>query len=61
MFRSEGRGSWNNYNSTAGNHRLQPIPGGLFRPSDLKTEIERLGIQVNFIEPNPLQPYTLTK
>ena len=26
-------------------------------PSDLKTEIERLGIQVNFIEPNPLQPY----
>jgi L-ascorbate metabolism protein UlaG (beta-lactamase superfamily) len=42
-------------------HRLQPQPGGLFRPADLKTEIERLGIQVNFIEPNPLQPYTLSK
>ncbi len=42
-------------------HRLQPVPGGLFRPSDLKTEIDRLGINVNFIDPNPLQPYTLTK
>jgi L-ascorbate metabolism protein UlaG (beta-lactamase superfamily) len=42
-------------------HRLQPQPGGLFRPSDLKTEIDRLGIQVNFIDPNPLQPYSLSK
>ena len=42
-------------------HRLQPQPGGLFRPSDLKTEIDRLGINVNFIDPNPLQPYTLSK
>ncbi len=42
-------------------HRLQPQPGGLFRPSDLKTEIERLGINVTFIDPQPLQPYTLTK
>jgi L-ascorbate metabolism protein UlaG (beta-lactamase superfamily) len=41
--------------------RLQPQPGGLFRPSDLRTEIERLGVSVNFIEPNPLQPYNLTK
>jgi L-ascorbate metabolism protein UlaG (beta-lactamase superfamily) len=42
-------------------HRIQAQPGGLFRPSDMKTEIERLGIQVNFIEPNALQPYVLTK
>jgi L-ascorbate metabolism protein UlaG (beta-lactamase superfamily) len=42
-------------------HRLQPQPGGLFRPADLRTEIERMGINVTFIDPNPLQPYTLTK
>jgi L-ascorbate metabolism protein UlaG (beta-lactamase superfamily) len=42
-------------------HRLQPQPGGLFRPADQRAEIERLGINVNYIDPNPLQPYTLTK
>jgi L-ascorbate metabolism protein UlaG (beta-lactamase superfamily) len=41
--------------------RLQPQAGGLFRPSDLRDEIQKLGINVNFIEPTPLQPYTLTK
>jgi L-ascorbate metabolism protein UlaG (beta-lactamase superfamily) len=39
----------------------QMPPGGLFRPSDLRAAIEQLGIDVTFIEPNPLQPYTLTK
>jgi L-ascorbate metabolism protein UlaG (beta-lactamase superfamily) len=42
-------------------HRLQPQPGGLFRPADLRAEIERLGLNVEFIEPVPGQPYTLTK
>jgi L-ascorbate metabolism protein UlaG (beta-lactamase superfamily) len=41
--------------------RLQPQPGGLFRPSDLRTALQEQGVNVNFIEPNPLQPYTLTK
>jgi L-ascorbate metabolism protein UlaG (beta-lactamase superfamily) len=42
-------------------HRLQPQPGGLFRPADLRNAIQELGVNVNFIEPNPLQPYTLIK
>jgi L-ascorbate metabolism protein UlaG (beta-lactamase superfamily) len=42
-------------------HRLQPQPGVLFRPSDLRDEIQKQGINVNFIEPTPAQPYTLTK
>jgi len=42
-------------------HRVRPQPGEYFRPSDLRTEIERLGINVNFIEPEPARPYTLTK
>ena len=42
-------------------HRLQPQPGGLFRPSDLRAQIQRYGVNVEFIEPVPLQPYTLTK
>jgi len=42
-------------------HQLQPQPSGLFRPSDLRTELQRLDVNVNFIEPNPLQPYALTK
>jgi L-ascorbate metabolism protein UlaG (beta-lactamase superfamily) len=42
-------------------HRLQPQPGSLFRPTDLQAELERMGVNVNFINPTPLQPYTLTK
>jgi L-ascorbate metabolism protein UlaG (beta-lactamase superfamily) len=42
-------------------HRLQPQPGGLYRPSDLRNALQEAGVNVNFIEPNPLQPYTLTK
>jgi len=42
-------------------HRLQPQPGGLFRPADLRTAIQEAGVNVNFIDPNPGQPYTLTK
>jgi hypothetical protein len=42
-------------------HRLQPQPGGLFRPSDLRNAIQELGVNVNFIDPTPLRPYTLTK
>jgi len=42
-------------------HLMQSQPGGLFRPSDLRTELQRLDVNVNFIEPNPLQPYALTK
>ncbi len=42
-------------------HRLQPQPGGLFRPSDLRNAIQEAGVNVNFIEPDPLRPYTLTK
>jgi hypothetical protein len=42
-------------------HRLQPQPGGLFRPADLQAELERMGVNVNFINPTPLQPYVLTK
>jgi L-ascorbate metabolism protein UlaG (beta-lactamase superfamily) len=42
-------------------HRLQPQPGGLFRPSDLRAAIENMGTNVNFIDPTPLQPYLLTK
>jgi L-ascorbate metabolism protein UlaG (beta-lactamase superfamily) len=42
-------------------HRLQPQPGGLFRPADLRNAIQEAGVNVNFIEPNPLQPYQLTK
>jgi L-ascorbate metabolism protein UlaG (beta-lactamase superfamily) len=42
-------------------HRREPVPGGLFRPADLRNAIQEAGVNVNFIEPNPLQPYTLTK
>jgi L-ascorbate metabolism protein UlaG (beta-lactamase superfamily) len=42
-------------------HRLQPRPGDLFRPADLRAEIQRLGINVEFIEPQPGQPYMLTR
>ena len=42
-------------------HRLQPQPGGLFRPADLRTAIQEAGVNINFIDPNPGQPYTLTK
>ena len=42
-------------------HRRDPQPGGLFRPSDLRTAIQEAGVNVNFIDPNPLQPYALTK
>src|SRR3954469_10492820 len=42
-------------------HRIQPQPGALFRPSDLRDEIQKQGINVQFIEPTPAQPYTLTK
>jgi len=42
-------------------HRLQPQPGGLYRPSDLRSALERMDVTATFIEPNPLQPYTLTK
>ena len=40
---------------------LHPQPGDLFRPSDLRAELQRLAVSANFIEPNPAQPYTLTK
>jgi L-ascorbate metabolism protein UlaG (beta-lactamase superfamily) len=42
-------------------HRRYPQPGGLFRPADLRNAIQEAGVNVNFIDPNPLQPYTLTK
>ena len=42
-------------------HRVQPQPGQLFRPSDLRAALEQLGVSVNFIEPVPLQPYTLSR
>lgn len=41
--------------------RLQAQPGGLFRPSDLRAAIQEAGVTVNFIEPNPAEPYNLTK
>jgi L-ascorbate metabolism protein UlaG (beta-lactamase superfamily) len=41
-------------------HRLQPQPGGV-RPTDLRDAMERMGLRLQFVEPVPLQPYTLTK
>jgi L-ascorbate metabolism protein UlaG (beta-lactamase superfamily) len=41
-------------------HRLQPQPG-TFTPNDLRTALQQLDVNVSFIEPAPLQPYTLTK
>ncbi len=42
-------------------HRNRPQAGDHFQPSDLRAEIQRLGINVNFIEPEPARPYVLTK
>jgi L-ascorbate metabolism protein UlaG (beta-lactamase superfamily) len=41
-------------------HRLQPQPGGV-RPSDLKSAIDALGLRLEFIDPDPLRPYNLSK
>jgi L-ascorbate metabolism protein UlaG (beta-lactamase superfamily) len=41
-------------------HRLQPQPGGV-RPSDLRAAMEQMGLRLQFIEPDPLRPYVLTK
>ena len=42
-------------------HRIQPQPGGGVRPADLRAEIARIGLNIEFIEPAPLQPYVLSK
>jgi L-ascorbate metabolism protein UlaG (beta-lactamase superfamily) len=42
-------------------HRRDPVPGGLFRPSDLRAAMQEAGVTVTFIDPTPLQPYVLTK
>jgi L-ascorbate metabolism protein UlaG (beta-lactamase superfamily) len=42
-------------------HRVRPQGGGLFTPSDLQTELQRLDVTATFIVPNLLQEYHLTK
>lgn len=41
-------------------HRLQTQPGS-FGPNDLHNALQQLDVNVSFIDPVPLQPYTLTK
>jgi L-ascorbate metabolism protein UlaG (beta-lactamase superfamily) len=41
-------------------HRIQPQPGAV-SPADLRAAMQRMGLNFQFIEPVPLQPYTLTK
>jgi L-ascorbate metabolism protein UlaG (beta-lactamase superfamily) len=41
-------------------HRLQTQPN-MFTPNDLRTALQQLDVNVTFIDPVPLQPYTLTK
>jgi L-ascorbate metabolism protein UlaG (beta-lactamase superfamily) len=42
-------------------HRIQRQSPGDARPADLRTAMEQLGLRVEFIEPQPLRPYQLTK
>jgi len=42
-------------------HRIQRQPGQQFTPADLRAAIQQLGVNVTFIEPEPLRPYTLTR
>ena len=41
-------------------HRIAPQPGTA-RPADLRAAMQQMGLNVEFIEPNALQPYTLTR
>jgi hypothetical protein len=40
---------------------VRPQGGGLFTPSDLQTELQRLDVTATFIVPNLLEEYHLTK
>jgi L-ascorbate metabolism protein UlaG (beta-lactamase superfamily) len=42
-------------------HRIQRQPGQQFTQADLRSAIQQLGVNVTFIDPEPLRPYTLTK
>jgi L-ascorbate metabolism protein UlaG (beta-lactamase superfamily) len=41
-------------------HRVAPQPGTA-RPADLRAAMQQMGLAYEFVEPMPLQPYTLTK
>jgi L-ascorbate metabolism protein UlaG (beta-lactamase superfamily) len=41
-------------------HRVANQPGTA-RPADLRAAMQQMGLNLEFVEPTPLQPYTLTK